>query len=53
MVFYAKKLSIFVGQHMGSFPQPQHIFAAAQENKDLRSPFRGPFSLLTIFFANS
>ena len=33
--------------HMGSFPHPRHIFAAAQENKDLRSPFRGPSLILT------
>ena len=36
--------------YMGSFPHPRHIFAAAQENKDLRSPFRGPSSLLTNIF---
>ena len=36
--------------HMGSFPHPRHIFAAARENKDLRSPFRGPSSLLTNIF---
>ena len=36
--------------HMGSFPHPRHIFAAAQENKDLRSPCRGPSSLLTNIF---
>ena len=28
--------------HMGSFPQPRHFFAAAQENEDLRTPCRGP-----------
>ena len=33
-----------------SFPHPQHIFAAAQENKHLLSPFRGPSSLLTNIF---
>ena len=36
--------------HMGSFAQPLHFFAAAQENKDLRSPCRGPSSLLTNIF---
>ena len=35
---------------MGCFPHPRHIFAAAQENKDLRSPCRGPSSLLTNIF---
>ena len=28
--------------HMGSFAHPQHIFAAAQENRYLRTPCRGP-----------
>ena len=36
--------------HMGSFTQPLRFFAAAQENKDLRSPCRGPSSLLTNIF---
>ena len=27
---------------MGSFPQPQHFFAAAQENKDFGALHRGP-----------
>ena len=36
--------------HMGNFPQLQIFFAAAQENKDLRSPCRGPSSLLTNIF---
>ena len=34
--------------YMGSFAQTLHFFAAAQENEDLRSPCRGPFSLLLI-----
>ena len=28
--------------HMGSFPQPQQFFAAAQENKDFGALHRGP-----------
>ena len=44
-----RQMSAWSG-HMGSFPHPRHIFAAAQENKDLRSPFRGPSSLLTNIF---
>ena len=39
-----------IDPYMGSFAQPQYFFAAAQENKDLRSPCRGPSSLLTNIF---
>ena len=28
--------------HMGSFPQPRHFFAAAQENKDFGALRMGP-----------
>ena len=37
--------------YMAGFHQPQHFFAAPQENKDLGPHCRGPSSLLTnIFF---
>ena len=39
--------------HMGSFPQPRHFFAAAQENKDLRPSCRGSSQLLIDFFVGS
>ena len=28
--------------HKGSFPQPQHFFAAAQENEDFGALWKGP-----------
>ena len=30
------------GSYMGSFPQPQHFFAAAQENEDFGVLWKGP-----------
>ena len=31
-----------LGIHMGSFPQPVHFFAAAQENEDIGALWKGP-----------
>ena len=35
-------INVHINVHMGSFPQPQHFFAAAQENKDFGALHRGP-----------
>ena len=45
-----KNVVFFKHMHMGSFPQPRHFFAAAQENEDLRTPCRGPSSPITNTF---
>ena len=36
--------------HMGTFPDRQHYFAAAGENRDIGSLWRGPFFIGRILF---
>ena len=36
--------------HMGTFPDRQHYFAAAGENRDIGSLSRGPFFIGRILF---
>ena len=38
----AKYDFLSVACYMGSFPQPQHFFAAAQENEDIGALWKGP-----------
>ena len=41
----------FAKLYMGTFPDRQHYFAAAGENRDIGSLWRGPFLIGRILFS--